>query len=280
MKTNAKDYDRIEKAISYLEKHFLEQPQLDLLAQSAQLSPFHFQRLFKKWAGVTPKQFMGYLTAQHAKEKLAQSRSVLETAYDSGLSGPGRLHDLMVSVEAMTPGEYKTGGQGLHIEWGIHDTPFGLAFIALTARGICALAFLEKQNSKAVLKEYRSVWPKAEWAENKKRTDQVIQTIFGNGKNRKVKVLLDGTDFQMKVWEALLKIPAGSVQSYQDVAQVIRKPKATRAVGTAVGQNAISYLIPCHRVIRESGVLGNYRWGSARKKAMLGWEEAKVETSH
>ncbi len=270
----SQDYDRVEKAIGYLEKHFQEQPTLEKLAQTAGLSPFHFQKLFKRWAGVTPKQFLGYLTAQHAKERLARSRSVLETAYEAGLSGPGRLHDLMVSVEAMTPGEYKNGGAGLRILWGIHPTLFGEALIAMTARGVCGLSFLDARPALAALKELKLSWPRAQWVQDQVRTSGAIRSIF-SGKRSKVKVLMKGTDFQLKVWEALLKVPQGSVCSYQDLARRIRKPKASRAVGSAVGQNKVAYLIPCHRVIRESGVLGDYRWGSARKKALLGWEEAK-----
>jgi AraC family transcriptional regulator of adaptative response/methylated-DNA-[protein]-cysteine methyltransferase len=269
------DYDRIEKTIHYLEEHFREQPSLEEIARSVHLSPFHFQRLFRKWAGVSPKQFIQYLTAQHAKQRLLESRSVLETSYDSGLSGPGRLHDLMVTAEAMTPGEVKAQGKGMMIEWGIHPTPFGDALIALTARGICAFYFVEKKNQKTALTQLKRQWPNAEWIENSSASLKVIRSIFGDGSKSDLKVLLCGTAFQIKVWEALLKIPVGLVQSYQDVAKTIRKPNASRAVGTAIGQNAIAFLIPCHRVIRETGILGEYRWGSARKKAMLAWEEAK-----
>ena len=269
------DYNRIEKTIHYLEKHFQEQPSLETLAGFINLSPFHFQRLFQKWAGVSPKQFVQYLTAQYAKQRLLESRSVLATAYDSGLSGPGRLHDLMVSAEAMTPGEYKAGGKGMKIEWGVHPSPFGDALVAVTPRGICGLSFTE--NPKKILFEFKDQWPQAEWTENPISTLKVIHQIFETRfRKRKVKVLLKGTEFQVKVWEALLKIPTGFVQSYQDVARSIKKPKASRAVGTAVGQNSVAYLIPCHRVIRETGILGDYRWGSFRKKAMLGWEAAKT----
>jgi len=273
------DYDRIEKTIHYLEKHFQDQPSLEKIARAANLSPFHFQRLFQKWAGVSPKQFVQYLTAQHAKQRLLESRSVLAAAYDAGLSGPGRLHDLMITVEAMTPGEVKAKGKGMKIEWGIHPTPFGDALIAVTSRGICELSFLGKQNQKAVLSQLKNEWAKAEWIENSTATLKMIRQIFGLGSVQSdLKLLLRGTKFQIKVWEALLRIPEGLVQSYQDVAKSIQKPTASRAVGTAVGQNSIAYLIPCHRVIRETGILGDYRWGSARKKAMLGWEEAKTQT--
>jgi AraC family transcriptional regulator of adaptative response/methylated-DNA-[protein]-cysteine methyltransferase len=273
------DYDRIEKTIRYWESHFQEQPSLEEMAQFIHLSPFHFQRLFQKWAGVSPKQFIQYLTAEHAKRRLLESRSVLEAAYDAGLSGPGRLHDLMVSVEAMTPGEVKARGKGMTIKWGIQGTPFGKALVAVTPRGICGLSFAE--NPKKVLAEFKIQWPQAKWIENSTGTLKIIHQLFGTGaRKREVKVLLKGTEFQIKVWEALLKIPAGFVQSYQDVAQAIQKPKASRAVGTAVGQNAVAYLIPCHRVIRETGILGDYRWGSSRKKAMLGWEAARSANSN
>lgn len=271
------DYDRIEKTIRYLEKHFQEQPALEEMARLVNLSQFHFQRLFQKWAGVSPKQFIQYLTARHAKQRLLESRSVLEAAYDAGLSGPGRLHDLMVSVEAMTPGEVKAKGKGMKIEWGVHPTPFGNILVAVTPRGICGLSFTE--NPKKVLAEFKDQWSQAEWIKKPASTIKIIHQIFRIGSRKEeVKVLLKGTEFQIKVWEALLKIPTGFVQSYQDVAQAIKKPKASRAVGTAIGQNSVAYLIPCHRVIRETGILGDYRWGSSRKKAMLGWEAAKAQT--
>jgi AraC family transcriptional regulator of adaptative response/methylated-DNA-[protein]-cysteine methyltransferase len=272
------DYDRIEKTIRYLEKNFREQPSLEMAASVIHLSAFHFQRLFQKWAGVSPKQFVQYLTAQHAKKRLLESRSVLETAYDAGLSGSGRLHDLMISIEAMTPGEVKAKGKGMRIEWGVQPTPFGDALLAMTQRGVCGLSFLENRNQRVVLAGFKKEWSQALWVENEAGTLKVIRQIFGTGSRKEdIKILLRGTEFQIKVWEALLKIPAGFVQSYQDVAKTIQKPSASRAVGNAVGQNAIAYLIPCHRVIRETGVLGDYRWGSFRKKAMLGWEEAKSQ---
>lgn len=274
------DYDRIEKTIRYLEKHFQEQPSLEEMARLVHLSAFHFQRLFQRWAGVSPKQFVQYLTAQQAKQRLLESRSVLEAAYDAGLSGPGRLHDLMVTVEAMTPGEVKARGKGMKIEWGVHATPFGEVFLALTPRGICGLSFLENENSKKSFLQFQKQWPQAELVKNAGSTLKVIRRIFGAGAQQKdIKILLRGTEFQLKVWKALLKIPAGFVQSYQDIAKEIKKTGASRAVGTAVGQNAIAYLIPCHRVIRETGVLGDYRWGSTRKKAMLGWEATRADKS-
>lgn len=270
------DYSRIEKAIHYLETHWKDQPGLEELALASGLSLFHFQRLFQRWAGVSPKRFLQYLTAEYAKKRLRESQSVLGATYDSGLSSPGRLHDLFVSVEAMTPGEYKALGQGLRIEYGVHPTPFGEALTATTSRGVCGFLFLDKGGEKAALAQLKNQWPKAQFAQNPAATSHVIEKIFQPSKGKKLKVLLKGTPFQIKVWEALLRIPTGCLAAYKDVAEKIGEPKATRAVGTAVGRNSLAYLIPCHRVIRESGVVGNYKWGSARKKAILAWEGSKV----
>lgn len=272
---NSKDYERIEKVIRYLEKEWPNQPDLNQVATVVGLSPFHLQRLFKRWAGVSPKRFLQYLTVEHAKRRLKESRSVLDSAYDSGLSGSGRLHDLFVSVEAMTPGEFKRGGEGLQIQYGFHETPFGQALVATTQRGICGFSFLEKNGKSQALTDLKRNWPKAQFVGATEKTSEVVKKLFKKPASKRLKVLLKGTSFQLKVWEALLKIPSGSVAAYQDVAKVIGKPSAARAVGTAVGQNSIAFLIPCHRVIRESGVLGDYRWGSARKKALLAWEEAR-----
>lgn len=269
------DYSRVEKAIRYLESHWQEQPSLEEVAKASGLSPFHFQRLFQRWAGVSPKRFLQYLSIEWAKKNLRDSRSVLDAAFDSGLSGPGRLHDLFVTVEAMTPGEYKAGGAGLRIAYGVHATPFGPALAAMTPRGLCGLWFLGKSGGSGVLARMKREWPRAKWIRDPKASDRVVQTFFERGPKLKrgpLQVLLKGTPFQLKVWEALLRIPEGSVASYQEVAKRIGKPKASRAVGTAVGANRIAYLIPCHRVIRGTGVMGDYRWGSARKKALLAWE--------
>jgi AraC family transcriptional regulator, regulatory protein of adaptative response / methylated-DNA-[protein]-cysteine methyltransferase len=277
MRTN--DYERIEKAILYLESNWKRQPELEELAQAAGLSPFHFQRLFQRWAGVSPKRFLQYLTAEFAKKRLRESQSILDASYDAGLSGPGRLHDLFISVEAMTPGEYKALGQGLRVEYGVHPTPFGEALAAVTSRGLCGFLFLGQGGEKSALSQLKRHWPKADFVSNPVATGDVVQKIFQPTHSKKnLKVLLKGTPFQVKVWEALLRIPAGCVTSYGDLAEKIGKPKASRAVGSAVGQNNIAYLIPCHRVIRETGVLGDYRWGSARKKALLGWEQSQTST--
>ncbi len=273
MKTmKPQDYQRVEKAIHFLSSRWREQPRLEEVAKAAGLSLFHFQRLFQRWAGVSPKRFLQYLTAEYAKERLRVSRSVLDAAYESGLSGPGRLHDLLLSVEAMTPGQYKALGEGLRVEYGAHPTPFGQALAAVTSRGICGFAFLDKRGEKAALADLKRKWPRANFILKPEATRPVVDKIFRSKKVKGLKVLLQGTPFQLKVWEALLRIPAGNLAAYQDVAKGIGKPKAARAVGTAIGQNTIAYLIPCHRVIQETGVVGNYRWGSERKKVMLAWE--------
>lgn len=270
-----KDYLRIEKSLRYLHEHLLDQPRLEVLARLAGLTPWHFQRLFKRWAGVSPKTYLSFLTARHAQGRLAQSRSVLDATYDSGLSSPGRLHDLMVTVEAMTPGEFKAGGEGLVIHYGIHPTPFGDALLGMTSRGVCHLAFLAGRNRRVVIQEMQGRWPKALFQEDVVQTRKTMRAIFGGGKGP-LKVLLKGSPFQLKVWEALLKVPMGKLTNYRSLARQMGRPKASRAVGSALGKNAIAFLIPCHRVIRETGALGGYRWGLERKTAMLSWEACRV----
>lgn len=275
MKTN--DYERVEKAIRYLESNWQAQPELGELAKAAGLSLFHFQRLFKRWAGVSPKRFLQYLTLEYAKKRLRESKSVLDAAYDSGLSGPGRLHDLFISVEAMTPGEYKALGKGLRIEYGVHPTPFGEALAATTSRGLCGFLFLDKGREKEALAQFKGQWPEADFVHGPSATEEATRKIFHSSRPKGgLKLLLKGTPFQIKVWEALLRIPAGCVAAYKDVAEEIGSPGASRAVGTAVGQNNIAYLIPCHRVIRDTGVIGDYKWGSSRKKAILAWEASRI----
>jgi AraC family transcriptional regulator of adaptative response/methylated-DNA-[protein]-cysteine methyltransferase len=275
------DYQLIAAAIAYLEANRLEQPSLDDLAAHVALSPFHLQRLFKRWAGISPKRFLQFLTVGHAKQLLAESHSLLDAAYATGLSGPGRLHDLFVSVEAMTPGEFKQGGRGLDITYGIHPTPFGECLLATTERGICGLHFLNGGGAAAEVALLHERWPAANLIEDGAATGPVVQRIFApaQGDAAPLPVLLAGTNFQIKVWEALLRIPAGGVCTYEDIAHSLGQPSAARAVGGAVGANAIAYLIPCHRVIRKSGVIQDYRWGSTRKKAMLGWEAAQLEAA-
>jgi AraC family transcriptional regulator of adaptative response/methylated-DNA-[protein]-cysteine methyltransferase len=276
------DYQRVAEAIHYLEKHYRDQPDLDGLAAHLHLSPFHLQRLFTRWAGISPKRFVQYLTAEHAKSLLANAHSVLDTAYDVGLSGPGRLHDLLIATEAVTPGAFKSRGEGLSIRSGRHSTPFGDALLAATERGICKLSFLDQTDWSLAVDELREQWAGAQLSEDPAYTQPLIDQIFPpepTDAPRRINLLLKGTNFQIKVWEALLRIPAGSVCSYEAVAEAIGQSTATRAVGSAVGANNIAYLIPCHRVIRKSGIVKEYHWGPTRKKAMLAWEAAKTQVA-
>ena len=269
------DYAYVAQAIRYLDDHAHEQPSLEELATHLHLSPFYLQRMFKRWAGISPKRFVQVLTLQHAKQVLAESKSMLHTTYEVGLSSTSRLHDLFVKIEAMTPAEYKRLGAGLQIEYGFHQTPFGECLLAVTTRGVCALLFVVDDDRTAVVETLGEKWPNAQLIENRNKTRLVAEQIFDpasqNGREP-IPLLLKGTNFQVKVWEALLRIPPTAVASYGDIAQMIGKPKASRAVGSAIGRNAIGYLIPCHRVIRQSGVVDGYRWGNTRKKALLAWE--------
>jgi AraC family transcriptional regulator of adaptative response/methylated-DNA-[protein]-cysteine methyltransferase len=269
----ADDYQRIAAAIRYLRLNTLEQPSLEQVAAQVGLSPHHFQRIFRRWAGVSPKRFLQFLTAAHAKQLLRQSQPVLEASFAVGLSSPGRLHDLLINVDAVTPGEYKKRGEGLLIEYGQHKTPFGTCLIAVTVRGICRLDFLETSKADASLVSLHEDWPRATIRENRQRTAPQVEQIF-MGKDRTVPMtlLLRGTNFQLKVWQALLQIPQGSVASYGYLAKKLQCPKASRAVGTAVSQNPFGFLIPCHRVLREDGGLGGYRWGEERKLSILSRE--------
>jgi len=280
MARSTDDYARIEQALAYLEKNYHRRPDLEEVARSVNLSPFHFQRLFKRWAGISPKQFVQFLTLEHAKKLLEDSRSVLDATYASGLSSPGRLHDLFVSIEAVSPGEFKNQGAGLKISYGYHPTPFGECQLAATERGICGLGFVSRGARAKTLADLHRRWKNAEFEENPRATRPYAERIFGrNGYHpqRPVRLLLRGTNFQMKVWEALLRVPPGSVTCYEDIAARIGKPKAVRAVGSAVARNPVAYLIPCHRVIRKIGVFGDYHWGGTRKKALLAWEAARTQ---
>jgi len=275
-------YRLVEHAIEYLERNFRGQPSLDEIAASVNLSKFHFQRLFKRWAGVTPNQFLRYLTVEYAKGRLRESQSVFDAAQDAGLSGASRLHDLFVTFEAMTPGAYKQLGKGLDISFAFLPTPFGECLLAATERGICALQFPTHEDREASLLELMREWPQAEFIEDRRGLVPVVQRIFAPlsvDNPRKFHLLLKGTNFQIHVWRALLAIPSGAMVTYQDVAAYISNPSATRAVGNAVAHNPISYIIPCHRVIRKVGKIHNYRWGAARKKAMLGWEASRLESA-
>lgn len=274
------DYRRIEQAIAYLEEHATEQPSLEEVAAHIGLSPYHFQRLFKSWAGVSPKRFLQYLTIENAKQLLRDSSSVLDTALDVGLSGPSRLHDLFVSVEAMTPGEFKAQGRDLLIRYGFHATPFGECLLAVTSRGVCSLAFVDPETRSDALGELQANWQEATLIEDREAGKDAIKAIFGPAHDQSqapVKVLLRGTNFQVKVWEALLRIPEGSAVTYGALAEAIGRPKAHRAVGTAVGHNPVAYLIPCHRVLRTNGDIGGYHWGTTRKRAILAREAAYCE---
>jgi AraC family transcriptional regulator of adaptative response/methylated-DNA-[protein]-cysteine methyltransferase len=285
MKTdqNATDYQRVAEAIRYLEENFQNQPELDELAAHLKMSPYHVQRLFTRWAGISPKRFLQYLTAEYAKNLLEESKSILDTSYDAGLSSPSRLHDLFVTVEAMTPGEYKAGGAGLEIAYGRHTTPFGDCLLATTERGICALSFVNGQGWEGAISDLHGRWPAASLEERPEETLVLANQIFettNDSQRPTLRLLLKGTNFQIKVWEALLRIPMGAICSYSDIASTIDRPKAVRAVGSAVGANALAYLIPCHRVIRQNALISDYRWGTARKKAILGWEAARRERQY
>lgn len=265
-----RDYERIESAIRFLEVHARRHPSLDETSAHVGLSPYHFQRLFQRWAGTSPKRFLGYVTASHAKRCLRDARTVLETTLDTGLSSPGRLHDLLVSVDAVTPGEVRRLGAGLRIRYGVHQTPFGRARLAVTSRGITNLAFLDQESPADV--DLKEEWPHAELVHDPKATAGWIERIFDRSGEGPLPVLLRGTNLQLRVWEALLRIPEGTVVSYGSLAGALGRPTAARAVAGAVARNPVAYLIPCHRVLRATGAIGGYRWGTARKRAMLGRE--------
>jgi AraC family transcriptional regulator, regulatory protein of adaptative response / methylated-DNA-[protein]-cysteine methyltransferase len=274
----SEDYERVEQAIRFLEDNYQRQPDLKEVADRLSLSEYHFQRLFRRWAGISPKRFVQFLTVEHAKQLLHESHSLLNVAYETGLSSPSRLHDLFVNVEALTPGEYKKRGSGLEIVYGIHDTPFGWALIGLTSRGICGLSFVQDEGQERAVTAFKKQWPEASFHENAAATQPLINQIFAPSRESEqapLTLFLKGTNFQLKVWEAILRIPPGYVLSYGDIAERIGQPKATQAVGRAVGLNPVGYIIPCHRVIHKLGISGYYHWGTARKKAILGWEAAQ-----
>ena len=277
MNTNLKqlseDYLRIEQAITYLEGHFKDQPSLEEVAANIGLSEFHFQRLFTRWAGVSPKRFLQFLTKEGAKELLNKSENLLDTTHQVGLSSLGRLHDLFVTTEAVSPGEYKSHGEGVTIRYGLHASPFGKCLIAVTERGICHLGFVQTSEGDAI-DNLVADWKNARMIEDHKFTAQLIEPIFDADARGMLNIHLRGTNFQLKVWEALLKIPSGTVTTYEGLAERIGQPAASRAVGTALGHNPIAVLIPCHRVIRKVGEFGNYRYGTPRKKALLAYESA------
>lgn len=272
------DYARIERAIHFLDAHGQEHPGLAEVAAHVGLSPYHFQRLFTRWAGISPKRFLQFQTLAHARQLLAERRSLLDATYDAGLSSGGRLHDLFVTLTAMTPGEFKQGGVGLTLQYGVHESPFGDYLLAVCERGICALRFLAESTSEELVAELRAEWPRAALVHEPEATRLYAERIFPERKPKTLQplsLLVKGTNFQLKVWEALLRIPPGAVATYEDIAQAVESPRAVRAVGSAVGDNPIALLIPCHRVIRKTGAFGQYRWGLPRKRAMLTWESAR-----
>ena len=271
------DYERIEAAIRYIRTHFKEQPELEDIARHIHLSPFHFQRLFTEWAGVSPKKFLQYISLEHAKSLLEQKESLATASFETGLSGTGRLHDLFINIEGMTPGEYKNEGAALQINWQQSVTPFGSVVMGATGKGICHISFLE--NASEGNASLVSRFPKATFIHQDDAMLAAARDVFSSGIQQPAaaKFHLKGTPFQLKVWEALLQIPPGAVDSYGSLASRIDSAGASRAVGSAVGQNPVAYLIPCHRVIRATGVIGDYHWGDVRKTAILGWEAAKFE---
>jgi AraC family transcriptional regulator of adaptative response/methylated-DNA-[protein]-cysteine methyltransferase len=275
------DYERIARVIRYLDGHHTEQPDLNELARQTGLSPFHFHRLFTNWAGVTPKDFLQCLTLEQAKESLRNGASVLDSSLEAGLSGPGRLHDLCVKLEAASPGEMKVGGAQWTIVAGFAASPFGTCLIAESPRGICHFSFIEDGDEDAAWVGLEEDWPKARLKRNDSAAARIVEKIFTHPIDQDsrpvLRAFVQGTKFQVRVWRALLEIPPGQFTSYGRLAAAVGQPTAARAVGNAVGQNPLAYLIPCHRVIRETGVIGNYRWGRIRKRAMVGWETAKCK---
>lgn len=268
-------YERIARAIHYLSSRQRNQPGLAELGAHVGLSEYHLQREFTRWAGVSPKQFLQYLTKEDAKRRLRDD-TVMETALACGLSGAGRLHDLMITCEGMTPGEYRGRGRGLRIAWGVHPTPFGACLIATTERGICKLAFFDDARERAALeRELAQEWSAATLIEARDETAVVAAAVFGGSTGTELRLLLKGSPFQLQVWEALLSIPEGRLASYQQIAALIERSSSVRSVASAIAKNDIAYLIPCHRVIRKNGDFSQYRWGSDRKQAIIGWEAAR-----
>ncbi len=274
-----RDYDSVRRAIAFISEHWRTQPAIEAMADAAAVTPDELHHLFRRWAGLTPKAFMQALTLDHARSLLRDSASVLDAALDSGLSGPGRLHDLFVTHEAMSPGEWKTGGAGMTLRFGFHPSPFGTAIVIASGRGLAGLAFADPGEEQAALADMQRRWPRATYLEDGAGTAEMAQRIFDTKlwrADRPLRVVLIGTDFEVRVWETLLKIPMGRAVSYSDIATRINSPKASRAVGAAVGKNPVSFVVPCHRALGKSGALTGYHWGITRKQAMLGWEAGQV----
>ena len=277
--TAAADYDVVRRAIAHIRGNWRSQPEVEAIAHSAGVTATELHHLFRRWCGLTPKAFLQALTLSSARDLLRSSASVLDTAYEVGLSGPGRLHDLFVTHEAMSPGEWKTGGEGLTISYGYHPSPFGTALVMITPRGLAGLALADPGKEKAALRDMRSRWPKAKYVEDFAATAPTARRIFDPNlwrKEQPLRVVLIGTDFEVRVWEKLLTIPMGRLTTYSDLAAQAGNPKAARAVGAAVGKNPICFVVPCHRVVGKSGELTGYHWGLTRKRAMLGWEAGQA----
>jgi AraC family transcriptional regulator of adaptative response/methylated-DNA-[protein]-cysteine methyltransferase len=275
----AADYEVVRKAIGHIRGHWREQPAIEAIAEVAGVTPTELHHLFRRWAGLTPKAFLQALTLDGARQLLRDSASVLDTSYEVGLSGPGRLHDLFVAHEAMSPGEWKTGGEGLTMHFGFHPSPFGNALIVATDRGLAGLAFADPGAERETLLDMKRRWPRANYVEDAARTAPIAQRVFDSREWRSqqpLRVVLIGTDWEVRVWEALLRIPMGRLTTYSGLAGKVRNPAAARAVGTAVGKNPIAFVVPCHRVIGKAGALTGYHWGLTRKRAMLGWEAGQV----
>jgi len=275
----AADYEIVRKAIGHIRGHWREQPEIEAIAEAAGVTPTELHHLFRRWAGLTPKAFLQALTLDGARQLLRDSASVLDATYEVGLSGPGRLHDLFVTHEAMSPGEWKSGGEGLTMYFGFHPSPFGNALIVATDRGLAGLAFADVGKERATLADMQRRWPRAHYVEDAAHTAPIAQRVFDSKQWRPqqpLRVVLIGTDWEVRVWEALLQIPMGRLTSYSGLAGKVRNPAAARAVGAAVGKNPIAFVVPCHRVIGKAGVLTGYHWGITRKRAMLGWEAGQL----
>ncbi|MCP1847479.1 AraC family transcriptional regulator of adaptative response/methylated-DNA-[protein]-cysteine methyltransferase [Bradyrhizobium sp. USDA 4501] len=274
-----RDYDSVRRAIAFISEHWRTQPTIEAMADAAAVTPDELHHLFRRWAGLTPKAFMQALTLDHAKNLLRDSASVLDAALDSGLSGPGRLHDLFVTHEAMSPGEWKTGAGGMTLRYGFHPSPFGTAIVIATDRGLAGLAFADHGDEQTAFADMKRRWPNATYVEDTDGTAALAQRVFDTRlwrADQPLRVVLIGTDFEVRVWETLLKVPMGRAVSYSDIACKINSPKASRAVGAAVGRNPVSFVVPCHRALGKSGALTGYHWGITRKQAMLGWEAGQV----
>ena len=275
----AADYDIVRRAIAHIRGNWQAQPEIEAIAEAAGVTATDLHHLFRRWAGITPKMFLQALTLDHARQLLRNSASVLDASFEVGLSGPGRLHDLFVTHEAMSPGEWKSGGAGLTICYGFHPSPFGTALVMATERGLAGLAFADPGEEQAALADMRARWPKARLLENTARTAPLACRIFDSKlwrAEQRLRVVLIGTDFELRVWETLLEIPMGRAMTYSEIAAKVGAPKAARAVGAAVGKNPISFVVPCHRVLGKAGAITGYHWGLTRKRAMLGWEAGRI----